>query len=208
LLERALAIQEATLGPNHPHVADFLGNLALVHEASGEHARSKALLERVLTIREHAQGPTHPMVVQTLNGLALSCWHLGDHEAARRFLERARALVESTQGSAAASADYSSGLLAEVALVQGRWAEAVALGEEVVAALERIDPGALQLAEARLVLARSLWQAPEGEGRDRERAIAQSRLARERLQALGDAGAEVLAEVERWLDEHPEGAPR
>jgi tetratricopeptide (TPR) repeat protein len=59
LLERALAIREKALGPEHPDVATSLNNLALVHHATGGYEEAKALHERALVINEKALGPEH-----------------------------------------------------------------------------------------------------------------------------------------------------
>jgi tetratricopeptide (TPR) repeat protein len=50
LLERALAIDEAAYGPDHPHVATNLNNLALTLQDLGQPEQSRPLLERALAI--------------------------------------------------------------------------------------------------------------------------------------------------------------
>lgn len=51
LAERALAIDEATHGPDHPHVAIRLGNLAMVLQDLGQPHDAELLLERARRIR-------------------------------------------------------------------------------------------------------------------------------------------------------------
>ncbi|MEJ5346574.1 MULTISPECIES: tetratricopeptide repeat protein [Chloroflexus] len=60
LLERALAIRERSLGPDHPDTATSLNNLALCLQAQGAYAEARPLLERALAIRERSLGPDHP----------------------------------------------------------------------------------------------------------------------------------------------------
>ena len=60
LLERALAIDESTYGPDHPDVALRLSNLAMVHAALGEPAAARPLLERAVAIAEARLPPGHP----------------------------------------------------------------------------------------------------------------------------------------------------
>ncbi len=60
--ERALAIWEKALGPDHPDVAASLNNLASLYHAQGAYERAKPLYERALAIREKALGPDHPDV--------------------------------------------------------------------------------------------------------------------------------------------------
>ncbi|NJP06849.1 MAG: tetratricopeptide repeat protein [Chloroflexaceae bacterium] len=50
LLERALAISEQALGPNHPDTASALNNLALLLVDQGDYAAARPLYERALAI--------------------------------------------------------------------------------------------------------------------------------------------------------------
>jgi tetratricopeptide (TPR) repeat protein len=54
LLQRALAIQEAALGPHHPDLAVTLGYLAQAEAMRGEKHRSAALRKRAKAIRAQA----------------------------------------------------------------------------------------------------------------------------------------------------------
>jgi hypothetical protein len=56
------------------------------------------------------------------------------------------------------------------------------------------------IADARVLLARALWDAPSGRGRDRDRAIALVVAARDAYRAAGNE--QRLAEVEGWLRAH------
>ena len=70
LAERALAIDEAAYGPDHPDVATRLNNLALILQDLGQPAEARPLAERALAIDEAAHGPDHPDVATRLNNLA------------------------------------------------------------------------------------------------------------------------------------------
>ena len=59
LCERALAIVEEALGPEHPNTASSLNNLARLLQDQGDLAGARPLLERALAIREKALGPEH-----------------------------------------------------------------------------------------------------------------------------------------------------
>jgi Tetratricopeptide repeat/Domain of unknown function (DUF4062) len=63
LFERALAIRERALGPDHPHTAASLNDLALLLRDQGDPAAARPLFERALAIRERVQGPDHPDTV-------------------------------------------------------------------------------------------------------------------------------------------------
>ncbi len=60
LYKRSLAIREKALGPEHPHVAVSLNNLALLYQAQGRYAEAEPLHRRSLAIREKAPGRGPP----------------------------------------------------------------------------------------------------------------------------------------------------
>ena len=70
LYERALAIREKALGPEHPDTATSLNNLASLLQAQGDLVGARSLFERALAIREKALGPEHPDTASSLNNLA------------------------------------------------------------------------------------------------------------------------------------------
>jgi tetratricopeptide (TPR) repeat protein len=67
LLQRALAISEKALGPDHPDAAQSLNNLALLYHGQGRYAEAEPRYQRALTISEKALGPDHPNVALSLN---------------------------------------------------------------------------------------------------------------------------------------------
>ena len=78
LLERALALGEATFGPDHPNVAAVLSDLAMVLLDLGDAAGARPLSERAVAIGEAASGPDHPIVATMLSDLAMVLLDLGD----------------------------------------------------------------------------------------------------------------------------------
>jgi tetratricopeptide (TPR) repeat protein len=70
LMRRALAIDEASLGPNHPTVATDLNNLASLLQATNRLREAEAPMRRALAIDEASFGPNHPTVATDLNNLA------------------------------------------------------------------------------------------------------------------------------------------
>ena len=60
--ERALRIDEANFGPDHPKVATDVNNLGMVLQDLGDLAGAKAAFERALKIDEANFGPDHPNV--------------------------------------------------------------------------------------------------------------------------------------------------
>jgi tetratricopeptide (TPR) repeat protein len=98
LAERALAIDEAAYGPDHPAVAIDLNNLATILRALGLLAEARPLAERALAIDEAAYGPDHPTVAIRLNNLATILKDLDLLAEARPLAERALAITEAAYG--------------------------------------------------------------------------------------------------------------
>jgi tetratricopeptide (TPR) repeat protein len=96
--ERALAIREKVHGPEHPHTAESLNNLALLLQDGGDHAAARPLYERALAIREKALGPEHPDTAMSLNNLSLLLRTQGELARARSLCERALAIREKGLG--------------------------------------------------------------------------------------------------------------
>ena len=62
LMRRALAIDEASYGPDHPNVAIDLNNLAPLLQATNRLGEAEPLMRRALAIDEASYGPDHPNV--------------------------------------------------------------------------------------------------------------------------------------------------
>jgi tetratricopeptide (TPR) repeat protein len=97
--ERALAIGEAILGPDHPNVAIRVNNLGGVLQDLGDLAGARAAYERALAIDEAVFGPDHPNVARDVNNLGLVLKDLGDLAGARAAYERALAIFEKVLGA-------------------------------------------------------------------------------------------------------------
>ena len=96
LCERALAIREKALGPEHPDTSISLTQLAEVLLNQGDPATAQPLLERALAIEEKALalGPEHHRATVILAYLGLALRDQGDLAAARLLYERALAIRE------------------------------------------------------------------------------------------------------------------
>ncbi|MFT4103945.1 MAG: tetratricopeptide repeat protein [Burkholderiaceae bacterium] len=70
LMRRALAIDEANYGADHPSVAVRLNNLAQLLKATNRLAEAERLMRRSLAIDEASFGSDHPAVARSLNNLA------------------------------------------------------------------------------------------------------------------------------------------
>ena len=69
--ERALAIYEQALGPDHPDTARSLNNLAILCYHERQLAEAARLMRRALVIREAALGPNHPDTQSSRQSLAV-----------------------------------------------------------------------------------------------------------------------------------------
>jgi tetratricopeptide (TPR) repeat protein len=98
LSERALALREKMLGPDHPDTASSLNNLASVVARLGDKDASRALSERSLAIREKLLGPHHPDTATSLNTLGYLLIGCGDVAGARPLFERALEIRERVLG--------------------------------------------------------------------------------------------------------------
>jgi Tfp pilus assembly protein PilF len=97
-LERALAIREQVLGPQHPDTALSLNNLGMLLGAQGDLAGARSYLERALAIREQVLGPQHPDTATSLSSLGVLLYDQGDLAGAKPYYERALAIREQVLG--------------------------------------------------------------------------------------------------------------
>src|SRR5439155_297783 len=88
LYQRALAIREQALGPQHPDVALSLNTLAGLYRAKWDYGRAEPLHQRALAIREQALGPQHPDVANVLNNLGVLYWAQDNVAQAVAFIRR------------------------------------------------------------------------------------------------------------------------
>jgi len=137
LCERALAIREKVLGPEHPDTASGLNNLASLLRDQGDLAGARSLYERALAIREKVLGPEHPDTALSLNNLASLLEDQGDLAGARSLCERALAIREKVLGPEHPDTALSLNNLAFLLQVQGNLAGARPLYERALAISEK-----------------------------------------------------------------------
>ncbi|MEN3336239.1 MAG: hypothetical protein V7641_5604 [Blastocatellia bacterium] len=133
MYERAIAIGEATLGPNHPDVAIRLNNLGGVLRAQGDLSGAKALFERAIAIGEAALGPNHPTVAIRLNNLGNVLQDQGDLTGAKALYERAVAIDEAVLSPNHPDVAIDINNLGNVLRAQGDLSGAKALYERAIA---------------------------------------------------------------------------
>ena len=94
LVERALAIREKELGPNHPDVATSLFVLANNLNDKGDYARAEPLFLRAVQIKESALGKDDLSVSLILNNLGNLYKDKGDYVKAESVFQRALEIRE------------------------------------------------------------------------------------------------------------------
>jgi tetratricopeptide (TPR) repeat protein len=138
LFERALAIREKALGPEHPLTATSLNNLALLLKHQGDLAGVRPLFERALTIWEKALGPEHPDTAAFLNCLALLLQDQGNFTEARPLYDRALAISEKVLGPEHPQTMATVNNIAFVLEAQGDLTGAQPLYERALAISEKV----------------------------------------------------------------------
>ncbi len=136
LHERALAVREALLGPEHPAVAETLVVLAHDHAQLGENAEASALLERALAIQEEVFGAEHPQAGTTHTGMGYVHMNAGEAALAKADYDRALAIYEATVGPDHPNVAVTLHQLSTLRGMVGDFAEARALDERALAIWE------------------------------------------------------------------------
>jgi len=137
LAERALAINEKLLGPEHPLIAGSLKDVALAYRAAGAYAKAESCLERALRIVEKLVGPNDAATAAALNNLAVAYLDSGAFVKAMPLLERALVISEQTLGPEHSETASSLNQLAFVYAATGAYAKAEPLYQRSVAINER-----------------------------------------------------------------------
>jgi len=201
--EQALPILEDALGPEHPAMAIPLNNLGYIFEETGDYAQAKALYERVLAIESATLPPDHPELAATLDNLAIVHSKHGDYAQALALQAKAFAIWERSLGPDHPNTAMSLAILGDIHLARRQHDEALTAYERALAIFERHEGTQHGELSARFLVAKLLVET----GGDRERALALARSAREGFHMLGDSGAQDVAEVDAWLEQHETAVP-
>ncbi len=124
LMRRALAIDEGSLGPDHPIVARDLNNLAQLLHATNRLAEAEPLMRRALAIDDAALGSDHPEVARDLNNFAQFLQATNRLAEAEPLMRRALAIVEGSLGENHPNVATCLNNLAQLLQVTSRLAEA------------------------------------------------------------------------------------
>ena len=196
--DRALAIFEQSVGPEHPTVARILGNIAVVLVQQGQLDTALQHDHRALTIFEHALGPEHPDYALMLVNIGAILQEQGEHREARDHIHRALVIYERALDPEHHSFVYPSIQLATIAVEQRDLATARRHAERAVSILEGDHAEPTSLAPARFLLARALW--PDRAERARARTLAEQ--ARQTWTEAGPDYDDERRKAEGWLATH------
>ena len=140
LLQRALAIREKSVPPNHPDLATCCNNLALVEVALGNPAEAKRLNQQALAICEESMPSDHPDLATIYSNLALVEQDLGNLAEAKRLNQQALLICEKCLPSDHPDLAKSYNNLATVEQDLGNLAEAKRLNQQALAIKEKSLP--------------------------------------------------------------------
>jgi eukaryotic-like serine/threonine-protein kinase len=193
LQRRALAMFEATIGPDHPNTALAINQLAALAFDAKRYAKAAALHRRTIANWEKSLGPNHPNLSEPLIGLGRSEDMLGHRAEAIALYRRARtaALGFGADHPLVALAEY------QLAYALDDPKEAAPLIEHAVAAWDASGMDVPDAHVARFLLAEFRWAAGR---RAQARKLAQE--ARVALAKLDDRYANKLEEIDQWLAKH------
>ena len=97
-MRRALEIDEAAFGEQHPATAIRMNNLAMLLKDTNRSEEAETLMRRALEIDEAAFGEQHPATATSLNNLANLLHATNRLEEAEPLMRRALEIDESTFG--------------------------------------------------------------------------------------------------------------
>jgi nephrocystin-3 len=135
--ERALAIDERTLGSNHPQVANSLNSLAMLYDNQIKYDEALPLFQRALSIRERALGPNHPDVARSLNNLAALYYERVEYDEALPLFQRALSIRERALGPNHPDVARNLNNLAVLYDSGGKYDESLPLYQRALAIWER-----------------------------------------------------------------------
>lgn len=137
-LERALAIRQQVLEPDHPELARSLNNLGLALQGQGSLAGALAYFQQALAIRERVLGENHPDTAWSLDNVGTILLELGNLAGARSYLERALAIQERELGREHQATAWSLNILGKVLKALGDYSQAQDMYEQAFTILERL----------------------------------------------------------------------
>ena len=173
LYQRALAVSEKTLGPEHPQVAMVLNNLAVIYEAQRRYAEVESFYRRALLVLKKAVGADHPEVAKMsenytgfLDARVEELYRQGKYAEATPLAQEAPRVAEAI-GSESPQVALAFHNLALLYQAQGNYAEAEQLYRRALFVLTKAvgpeHPNVATMLENYAVLLRNMQRNAEAE---------------------------------------------
>ena len=140
LAERALAIREGVLGPDHPDLALTINSLAILYQNVGDYARAESLYRRSLSIDRSVFGEDHPNLAIAYGNLATLYFHLGDYRQSEELLKKSLALREKAFGGEHSDVALTLHNLAKLYQYKGDYAGAELLCQRAPEIYKKVLP--------------------------------------------------------------------
>ncbi len=138
IYQKALALHERLLGPDHPEIAQTLSGLASLHYEQGKYEQAKQLYQRALALHEQAQGTSHARVGNILSELALLYDAQGKYEQAEPLYQRALLIFEQVLGQEHPYVATSLNGLAQLYRNQGKYERSELLYQRALRIREQV----------------------------------------------------------------------
>jgi tetratricopeptide (TPR) repeat protein len=90
--EKALAIDQQSLPPNHPDLAISYNNIGMVYDNMGEYSKGLSSYEKALAIRQQSLPPNHPDLATSYNNIGIVYNNMDDYPKALSSHEEALAI--------------------------------------------------------------------------------------------------------------------
>jgi RNA polymerase sigma factor (TIGR02999 family) len=157
-LEKALAIQRAAFGLEHPDTLMGMNSLAEVYVdraglGAGDYKKAISLLEEMLPLQQAKLGREHRDTLTTMFRLALACQSTGEPDRAVPLHEEALRLRKATLGAEHADTVESMHRLAQACFWAGKVDQAIPLFEETLRLQEATADLEAQFTRVTLALA-------------------------------------------------------
>jgi tetratricopeptide (TPR) repeat protein len=92
--EKALAIQQQSLPPNHPDLATSYNNIGEVYRNMGDYPKALSSHEKALAIRQQSLPPNHPDLAISYNNIGIVYDNMGDYPKALSSYEKTLAIQQ------------------------------------------------------------------------------------------------------------------
>ena len=138
-LERSVAIDEASWGPEHPTTITAIETWALAVQLQGDGPRSEALFRRALGLRVKISGEHHPQVAMIANGIGQALDLQGRFGEAEPWYRRALEIRTAAFGAESKEAALAANNLAANLGRNGRIAESEMLFRQALAINQRLQ---------------------------------------------------------------------